>query len=675
MHEVLNRKKGLRKKYSAELRKFALTLSFYSSKAYAYVRQTFKNLLPELSTIRKWYAALNGRPGFTDEVFHALKCKVEHSEEPILCNLVVDEIAIREEIVYDGKRYCGYVNLGIHGVRTEDSDHPPKANQALVFMIVALNGHWKVPVGYFLIKSLTGSERSSLLLKCFELIHDSGIIVRSLTFDGTSSNINMCTTLGANFQFGKNFKPFFIDPTSQKKIYCFIDPCHDLKLIRNTLGDKLILRNNSEDILWEDIVLLQKLEEEEGLKAATKLTKKHIAFQKNKMKVKLAAQTLSESVSCALEFVQKCRPNYLKSPKQTAQFFKVFNDAFDLLNVRSKFSGLKKCHVALTEDNFDQLKVYADTFENYILQIKDYENKYILLGNRKTGFLGFIICLRNMFDLFKELKSHGLRYLLTYKLNQDHLETFFSAIRSRGGFNDNPSAKQFESSYKRLIVRHEIAASERGNCVPNDIPILFVTSAKINGRNKHYSREEDETFVDLFDHDYLSTWWSLSPFIEDVVAHISGFVVKKLLQNKNMCNVCATFLISNNAETISKLTAIKNRGNLILPSEDVIEISRSAERTIREYSHLIFTKENIKQFITNIVCRTIYDQVFTHMTNHKQNAFHKNQFNNHKYQLIKEISNIYVRIRLFHEGKRATHADKKEYLRHTYTKLIHFKHM
>lgn len=224
MHEILKRKKGLKKKYSEELRKFALTLNFYSSKAYEYVRKTFKNLLPERSTIRKWYSVINGRPGFTDEVFHALKCKVKQSKVPIMCNLVIDEIAIRESIDYDGKRYYGHVDLGING--EIDCDDPPRARNALVFMLVAINGHWKVPVGYFLIKSLNSQERSSLLLKCLELIHESGIVVRSLTFDGASVNISMCVSLGANFEIGKNFKPYFIDPVTQNKIYCFFDPCH-----------------------------------------------------------------------------------------------------------------------------------------------------------------------------------------------------------------------------------------------------------------------------------------------------------------------------------------------------------------------------------------------------------------------------------------------------------------
>jgi len=40
-------------------------------------------------------------------------------------------------------------------------------------MLVAINGHWKIPVGYFLLNSLNVAERVSLLEKCLELIEMS----------------------------------------------------------------------------------------------------------------------------------------------------------------------------------------------------------------------------------------------------------------------------------------------------------------------------------------------------------------------------------------------------------------------------------------------------------------------------------------------------------------------
>jgi hypothetical protein len=48
----------------------------------------------------------------------------------------------------------GFVDLG-----TEASydDNALEATNALVFMAVALNSNWKLPVGYFLVTSLSGS--------------------------------------------------------------------------------------------------------------------------------------------------------------------------------------------------------------------------------------------------------------------------------------------------------------------------------------------------------------------------------------------------------------------------------------------------------------------------------------------------------------------------------------
>lgn len=221
MREIFKRKQTKKKKYLPELRAFALTLNFYSSKAYNYVRKSFCNLLPEPSTIRKWYSVLNGRPGFTAEAFEALKCQVEKSDNPIICNIVIDEIAIRQQVTYDGQRYYGLIDFGVDHNDAFHVDHSLKATNALVFMLVAINGHWKIPVGYFLLNSLNGAERASLLEKCLELIEMTGVEVHFVTFDGASVNINMCKYLGANFELGTAFKPYFINPVTKKKNLLF----------------------------------------------------------------------------------------------------------------------------------------------------------------------------------------------------------------------------------------------------------------------------------------------------------------------------------------------------------------------------------------------------------------------------------------------------------------------
>jgi len=73
----------------------------------------------------------------------------------VVCSLMLDEMAIRKHVEWTGKDFRGYVDIG-SGTTPDDST--AVATEALVLMVVALNAHWKLPVGYFLITGLTGKE-------------------------------------------------------------------------------------------------------------------------------------------------------------------------------------------------------------------------------------------------------------------------------------------------------------------------------------------------------------------------------------------------------------------------------------------------------------------------------------------------------------------------------------
>ncbi len=59
---------------------------------------------------------------------------------------------------YDGTRFRGEVDFGGF---SEDSG--VMATQVLVFLAVAVNEGWKLPVGFFFIHSLDGRERANLV--------------------------------------------------------------------------------------------------------------------------------------------------------------------------------------------------------------------------------------------------------------------------------------------------------------------------------------------------------------------------------------------------------------------------------------------------------------------------------------------------------------------------------
>jgi len=71
---------------------------------------------------------------------------------------------IRQQISYNGHtgRMCGSVDLG----NNEDTDD--EAKEVLVFMLVGLQGHWKVPVAYFFTKTLTALTQKELVVHVLE---------------------------------------------------------------------------------------------------------------------------------------------------------------------------------------------------------------------------------------------------------------------------------------------------------------------------------------------------------------------------------------------------------------------------------------------------------------------------------------------------------------------------
>ena len=93
----------------------------------------------------------------------------------------------------------------------------------------------------------------------------------------------MLSALGTSLN-PPNLTPHFPHPENKnEKIYVFLDVCHMLKLERNTLAEKgILVHKNGGKILWQYIVDLEKLQNEEGLRLGNKLKKAHIQWNNKK---------------------------------------------------------------------------------------------------------------------------------------------------------------------------------------------------------------------------------------------------------------------------------------------------------------------------------------------------------------------------------------------------------
>ena len=149
----------------------------------------------------------------------------------------------------------------------DDDDDNPLAKNALVYMAVAVNGSFKIPVGYFMTNGMTGRELANLTKVCLKKLHDVGVTTISVTCDGPPSNMSMMTELGACLK-ANDIKTSFQHPLCPgNNVYVFLDICHMIKLVRNTLGKGLVLVDkDGGKVSWQYIVQLENLQREEGLR-------------------------------------------------------------------------------------------------------------------------------------------------------------------------------------------------------------------------------------------------------------------------------------------------------------------------------------------------------------------------------------------------------------------------
>ena len=507
------------------------------------------------------------------------------NDEYLLCSLVFGEMSIRKHVQWNGTENEGYVDLGTH----VDGDSIPLATEVLMFIVTPLNAVWKLPIAYFFIDGLSSDVKCSLVTEAIERLYLVNVRVTSIVCDGPATNFSVGAKLGASLS-AENMQPYFSHPHQPEwKIYFIFDAAHMLKLMRNTLADKSILVDaDGRQVRWQYVKDLYELQNTEGLKAANKLRRAHVEWFTQKMKVSLAAQTLSRSVASALEFVSKdLQMTKFADAEATVHFIKVVDQLFDVLNSRSPLASEFKSVMKTSNDMF--WRPFLAEAEQYLrgLQVSGIP---LHQSPRKTAVLGFLATIKSVIGLYDDLVPSGqLKYLATYRLSQDHIELTFSVIRSRGRWNNNPTTGQFRAAYKQLLMKQSVKPSRTGNAVAQDASVLMPSVAVVDSPQSVVSTDADlkcyglDTDGSSGDHNYTVTVEriTLTEFSSNIVAYIAGFVARKLCQ-KLKCVACKLSLLSSTkiAENC-KLIQRKDSGGLVFPSHSVLVVCRTAEQCLR----------------------------------------------------------------------------------------------
>lgn len=559
-------------RYSTDMKAFAITLYHLSGKAYKMISKLF--CLPSKSALLRWVSRLPNSPGLPKSALDVLATKVKTmSHKGRLCLISFDEMSLKSNVFYQSNtdELIGLEDFG-DGIKTNCV-----ASSAIVFMARGVVDNWKQPLAYYLVnESCSSTKVREKLEELIDKVESIGLEVVGLVSD-----------IGSNFQkFVREMgitpeKPWFV--YKGKQIYYLFDPPHIIKAVRNNLM-KYDYHFENKVASWRDITALYELDSNNSIRCCPKLTNTHISpngFQK--MKVKLATQVLSHTVSAAM--LMAVSGGLLPaSAAGTAELVANFDKIFDSLNSTSFKSHKPHNRPITAESDHCQFMNEMHTF------IKGVTVKDPTTGKDMTSQLKCLKALQMTLNgtilLWNSLKS-SITFLCTRRLNQDPLENFFGCIRQQGGNCDTPTPVQFIRAFRKLFFDNFLSPSN-GNCSA-DIDKMLAGHTALDLGNKNNFSHLDQSIpkgLNIVESDYqLESVDDL--MCNNAITYVAGYLLKKCFQ-QHKCNACWRALTNNELDSPNQIfchfKAYNDKkgpfGSLIVPSTSFVQYITNIEQEL-----------------------------------------------------------------------------------------------
>jgi hypothetical protein len=319
-------------------------------------------------------------------------------------------------------------------------------------------------------RGLTNDKLYFMVWEVIKALEGLGFKVMSLTCDGASPNRGFFKlhTNEDNIKHGVVYRTKNIYAPDGRYIYFISDVLHLIKTSRNCWLSSYkdgprYMQKQGKNILWAHLhKLFDKSYNASGL-YTTKLRMEHLKLTAySKMRVNLAAQTLSETVAIGLQqFVGE-------AASESAKFCRILNKFFDCLNTRCLGEGHRKRnpnmepYISPSDARFTWLK---DTFLNYLTSWEQEVNandnstlvqreKMLLSKETRNGLKMTTLAFTELAP--RLLAVPGVQFLLSERFSQDSLENFFGQQRSRGSYSDNPTVDQYLSNVNTLRIVQEL---------------------------------------------------------------------------------------------------------------------------------------------------------------------------------------------------------------------------
>lgn len=685
-------------KHTPALRKFAVTLHYCSAAAYKHVRQVFKGRLPHPRVIGKWCENSSGDPGFNKQALDILNKRFKSSGQRMICTLTVDELPLRHQTKWTGRKPSGVVDFGAGSEKSGEI-----ATQAYIFIIVCMNENWKIPVAYFLVSRLSAETRANLLKTCLSECYNVGVDIVAIKFDGSASNLEVANLMGCDLKNPACLKTTFSHPICGSEVAIIFDAGQLRQIVRNTFEAKrLIIDDCGKEIRWQLLSNLKKLQNNEVLNFAKKISPPYIHFRNEVMKVKLATKDLSTSVANALNLCNSIlKSSLFVNTEGTINFITIFNNLFEVFNSNpSDLNGFKK---PLSLQNAHEVLSYLEEVKIYILRLKIYIKyrrvvckrvhtkvilKYLIKSTYNTGFLAFLICIESLKRLYSNLVvGRRLEYIATYRLSQNHTEMLFGAIRQHGSYN-KPNAIEFKENFNQIIDHLKIKGTFLEHCIPLDYVSVTISSAASDVKIINFSvsrrdagecdavkiHDEIDEIDELIDGNVkvlsaLLDSESVKTTTSQIIGYISGWVASVLVKALK-CETCMGSLISDQKLWFHKLIVLKSMGGFYLSSEDVFKVCFKSEVFVKNYikekGHRNLSDPRVIQVIKSRILKSFINcnYLFQFINYH---SLQQHPTFNHRLHLIRAVIQKFINVRLnfshnnYYPGNKKYHKGHQNY--------------
>ncbi|PIK36055.1 hypothetical protein BSL78_27120 [Apostichopus japonicus] len=445
--------------------RWAIAIHMKSASAYSIVREAGYLSLPHPSTLYKYTHFTNPHTGINSELLtkfyrdNNISSRKKHEK---YVALLMDEMKISSGLAFSRStgRLIGFCDIGSISSEMEDFEkrctsdktEPVLASHVLLFMARGITTSLKFPVAYYATASLKASQLHEMTYEVITALKLMDLTVLCLVSDGAASNRRLYQNLGGKGKTELSPAHFcwnwFGD---EEKIFFICDVPHLLKTLRNNMENSnwsrktrnLVFRGQK--IQWTDLISFMEWDQGRhrttpGLRFAPKLTHEHLYLTPGlRMKVRLAAQVMSNTVANGLELMKR------KELGSAILFLRKVNKFFDCLNVarldqgtRSRNENLKP-YTSEDDPRFEWLlKDFLGFLTEWATEGETIEGltkkeKAQLCISRQT-IAGVYITVHSFTEIARKLlRLEGVRYVLSDKLNQDPIEEFFGKQRGQGG--------------------------------------------------------------------------------------------------------------------------------------------------------------------------------------------------------------------------------------------------